>query len=103
MSADRILPSKGNFPAGRLINAGDEIEHGRFARAVRADEPDEFVAPDLQIQFRHRRQSAEADGGLVELQQRRTFSVCHAQMIFAPPNVKSPCGRVSIRIISSSE
>jgi hypothetical protein len=56
----------------RLINAGDEIERGRLARAIRADEPDQFVAPDLQIQFRHRRQAAEADGGLVKLEATRT-------------------------------
>ena len=52
---------KNDFPAGRLINAGDEIEGGRLARAVRTNETDEFVAPNLQIQLRHRRESAEAD------------------------------------------
>ena len=71
LAADDGFAVERNFALRRLINAGDKIEHRRLARAIRADEPDQFVAPDLQIQFRHRRQSAEADGGFVELEQRR--------------------------------
>ena len=55
--------------ARRLIHAGDEIERRRLARAVRADQTDQLVRLNLQIQFRNGSQSAEADGRLVELEQ----------------------------------
>ena len=40
-----------NRAFGRLINTGDEIEHGGFARAIRADESDQFVFADMQVQL----------------------------------------------------
>ena len=53
--ADNGLTVEKNCSAGRLIDAGDQIKRGGFARPVGTDEGDEFAAPDLQIQFRHRR------------------------------------------------
>ena len=54
---------------GRLINAGDKVEDGRFARAVRADEADEFALADAQVQLRNSREPAEADRHAIELKQ----------------------------------
>ena len=40
------LPAKRDRARGRLVDAGDHIEDGGLARAVRADEPDEFALAD---------------------------------------------------------
>jgi hypothetical protein len=60
-----------NVSRGGLINAGDEIEHRGFARAVRANQPDQIIAPDFEIEFRHRRQATEANRAILDPQQFR--------------------------------
>ena len=64
---DAVLIEK-NFPFGRLIDAGDEIENGGFAGAVGTDEADEFTFADLEIQGRDGSEAAEADGAATEFE-----------------------------------
>src|SRR5690242_14850329 len=69
MTTDGMAVEK-DFAGGRLIDAGDQIEYRGLARTVRADQADQFVAPDFQIQIRYGGQPAETDASLVELKQR---------------------------------
>src|SRR5579862_1838276 len=41
---DDGLAIEKDFAFRRLVNTSDEVEHGGFTRAVRADQPDQFVA-----------------------------------------------------------
>src|SRR5712691_8617021 len=49
-----------NVIAGGPVNAGDDVEQRRLARAVRADEAEDRAAPHLQIERVQRHQAAEA-------------------------------------------
>ena len=51
---------------GRL-NAGDDLDQSRFARAVVADERDDFACVDLEVEFLDRDHAAEI---LVDVLQR---------------------------------
>jgi hypothetical protein len=108
----RLGPQAGNagepdFAFRGLINAGDEIEHGRLARAVRADQPDQIVRPNGQVQGGHGRQSAETDGALPHFQQRCVGiggGGGHLAMRRAGRRkLNSPCGRAIINPMISSE
>ena len=44
-----LAPGDVEFAAGRAKDAGQDFHHRRFARAVVADQPDDLVATDFQI------------------------------------------------------
>ena len=70
------FPVEEDAPAGGPINAGDQIEDGGLARAVRADEADQFARADAEVETRHGLQPAELDGDIAQVQQR--FGLAHA-------------------------
>src|SRR5437763_590767 len=46
----RDLPSlELDRPAGREVEAGDHVDERRLARAVRADQPDDLLPPELEV------------------------------------------------------
>jgi hypothetical protein len=56
----------GNRPPGepdvartRLVDAGDHVEYGGLARAVRPDQADDLPLADAEVKFRQRPQAAE--------------------------------------------
>src|SRR5687768_567236 len=78
---------------GRLIDAGHQIEDGGFTRAIRTDQPDEFIWTDGKIKIRDGGQSAEANGATAHGQK------AHAALRFIHAGrlkLNKPCGRVSI-------
>src|SRR5207248_10903701 len=68
---DQGLAVEKDFTRAGLIDAGDEVEDGGFARAVRADQTDQLMAADFQVEVRHRRQSPETDRAALQLQERQ--------------------------------
>ncbi len=48
-----------NTPCGRTIDAGEDIEHGRLSRAVRADQADEFAGKKREGEVVDRPQAAK--------------------------------------------
>ncbi|MPN25157.1 hypothetical protein SDC9_172564 [bioreactor metagenome] len=61
-----LLVGKADFARVRLIELRDAVEHCCFSRAVRADEPVDFVAIDGKREIVHRTQTAEADGEMID-------------------------------------
>src|SRR5215213_5412660 len=57
-----------DLPLGRLVHAGEHVEDRGLAGAVRADQADQLVRSDGQVEIRHRGQAAEADGDAFRLQ-----------------------------------
>jgi hypothetical protein len=49
-TAINTLPVQMNFSAGRRKPTADEVEHGGFARTIRADDSHAFATEDFQIQ-----------------------------------------------------
>ena len=47
--------------AGRLVDLGEQVENGGFARAVRADQTGDFGTADGEVEVVHGAQSAEVD------------------------------------------
>src|SRR6266581_3445116 len=62
---------KTNRAAGRPINARDNVEHSRFTGAIRANQADQIVRADLQIECRNGGESTEANGALLEIEKWR--------------------------------
>src|SRR5207302_1843578 len=58
--AGQVLAAELRAAAGGPVNAGDDVEQRRLARAVRADEAGDRAAPHLQIERIERQQAAEA-------------------------------------------
>ena len=109
-----------DLPFGRLVDAGEHVEHGRLPGTVRTDQTDQLVRLNGQIEVRHRRQAAEADRYVVRIKQ--SVPVSHQDTGAEPSSVlfgavslrrrstchnsrrpSSPCGRVSISTISMIE
>ena len=61
--------------ARRLVHVGDEIEHGRLAGAVRADEPGDLRAADDKRKVLHRMQAAKVDAEMVDVEDRDLVDV----------------------------
>src|SRR5436190_19004235 len=99
-----------DFPLGRLIDTGDQVEGGGLPGAIRTNQSHEFLFADRQVQRRDRRQPAESDRACAQLEQSagRFGRSGHD----APParaalgfqlNVSKPCGRVNMMMMISSE
>jgi len=56
-----VLALEQDAARGGPQNAGQAIEEGAFARAVRPDDGADFITPDLEVDAIERRQAAEAD------------------------------------------
>src|SRR5262245_50638162 len=85
---------------GGFVNAGHQIEDRGFAGAVWADEADEFVWSDREVEIRDSGEAAEANGASAHRQK------AHAALRFIQAGrrkLKRPCGRVSISKISATE
>ena len=97
--AGERLAAEGHRAVRRRVDAGDEVEDGGLARAVRADQPAEFALADGEVDRADGGEAAEADGGLVELEERG------GHQSFTLPNfrLKRPCGRTIISTTSVSE
>src|SRR5882762_3414362 len=63
--AGQVLAAELRVAARGPVNAGNDVEQRRLARAVRADEAEDRAAPYLQIERVQRHQAAEAhaEGG----------------------------------------
>ena len=57
-------------PFGRLVEAGDAVEDGGFARAVRADERGDVAAPDREAESVDRDEAAEPHRQVFDREQR---------------------------------
>jgi len=102
------LPAVADMPVGRLVEAGDALEHGALAGTVRSDEPADLPFLDLERDLVERRQPTELLGDAVDLQQcrgtdhaflRLPRSVRHSRMRLG--RLSRPSGRnrtVAIRI-----
>src|SRR5215213_3207493 len=118
---------------GWLVNAGEQVEDRRLACAVRTDETEDLAFLHGHVELVDRAEPAETDRRLVSLQYEvgtvrahRGFSpptevsLCVAELavplgpsvslrkrlrnpLNASEEPSSPCGRVIIRMISSSE
>src|SRR5437899_2792068 len=62
---------KTDCAAGRAINARDDVEYSRFTGAVRANQADQIVRADLQIECRNGGESTKANGALLEIEKWR--------------------------------
>ena len=95
-----VLALKQNAAFRGLIDAGDEIECRGLACAVGPDEADKFTRLQRQAELGHGRQTAKADGRVIELKQRLAHSAALAGLRF---QVKRPCGRAIMSTMMSSE
>ena len=59
------LVGKTDFARIRLVELRDAVEHRGLARAVRADEPVDLVAVNVEGEIVHRAKPAETDGEMV--------------------------------------
>ena len=96
---DDGFSGESDLAGGRPINAGDQIEDRRFPRAIGSDEADEFALADGERKIRNAPQPSKLHGHRVQLQQGRGH-VFFRFRLTAPNN---PCGRVSMRMMRSSE
>src|SRR4029453_3095994 len=83
---------EGDRAALGAVDARDQIEDGRLSRPVRADQPDQLADIDGERDAAHRREAAEAQRAVVELEKRHRSSV--------PPI--NPDGRTNTRPIKRS-
>src|SRR5262245_12344034 len=67
--ADNAATVELNPAFSGLVNTGHQIEHGRFASAIWANEPDEFVRGYRQIEIGDSGQPTEADCASAHRQQ----------------------------------
>ena len=56
-----------------FVDAGNEVENRRFARAVGADEPDQFGLANFHVEVIHSLQAAELDAEMLYFQ----YRFCH--------------------------
>ena len=63
-----------NVALGWLIDARDHVEGRGLARPIGTDETDQLAGLHFEIEFRHSRESAKADGGVIEFKQRMTHA-----------------------------
>ena len=101
---------------GGRVDAGDDVEHGRLPRAVRADEPVQLAGLDLQIQVVDGDEAPESHRDVGEVQDRHgevrygmTGGVGAASRRRLPKKWRNsrwprmPCGRTIMMTIRRSE
>jgi hypothetical protein len=65
-----------NFPPGRLQVSSDEIEDGRFASAVGANDTGHLALGDREIHILHRHKPVEGFGYFLDPEQHGVTSYC---------------------------
>src|SRR5437763_3322266 len=108
LASPRRLAVDEDLAVGGLIDAGEHVEDGGLSGAVRADQSDQLVRLEQEVEVAHRGEAAEANGhvfGFQEWHQStagspffRFGSTCHSSR-----RPSSPCGRVSISTLSMIE
>src|SRR6266850_2190049 len=68
--AEDRLAGEAHLAARRRIGAGDDVEGGRLAGAVRADHAEDLAFVDLEVERRHGSEPAEALRQLLDLENR---------------------------------
>src|SRR5882672_3614887 len=68
--AEDRLAGEAHLAARRRIGAGDDVEGGRLAGAVRADHAEDLAFVDLEVERGHGGEPAEALGQLLDLENR---------------------------------
>ena len=68
--SDQALAVKQHLTGGRFIYACHQVERGRFACAVRADQSDQLTFVDFDVEVGDSFQSAELFGQFIYFQQR---------------------------------
>src|SRR5690349_886364 len=86
--AGEALALQANFAGTRRVDTGDEIDQRRLAGAIGPDEAADLAGGDADRDVFRRRQSAEAFGEALGLEQRR-------HQTSRPRSPKSPVGRTS--------
>ena len=75
-----------HHPLGRLVEAGDAVEHGGLAGAVRPDQRGDVLAPDIEGHIVDGDEPAEAHGQVLDLEQGFGLPPPHAR----PSLTRSP-------------
>src|SRR6185369_1167346 len=86
---------------GRRDSAADHIEHSRLAGAVRADQPDDLIAADLEIDRIGGHEPAESAGQTLEFQQ-RAHSATFDAVARDGRSEAMPPGRKTMQSVSST-
>lgn len=73
---------------GGLIDTRDHVEGCGLACTIGTDEADQLTGLHFEAELRYGREPAEADGGVIELEQR----LAHAAPPFFRFQVNKPCG-----------
>src|SRR4029079_8403210 len=100
LEAADALTREPDVALGRLVDAGDEVEQRRLARAVRPDHAHDLALVDVEVELRHARETAERHRDLLEFEQR-----CAGHTISTRRSPRSPAGRaiiVAMRISPST-
>src|SRR5438045_4459367 len=67
--AGDVVTEKDDLAPVAFENAGKEVEHGGFARAVRANQTEDFAGHHLEADLTHRLEAAEAFHNVVKHQE----------------------------------
>ena len=96
-----VLAGKPHRAAARARHAGNQIDGGGLAGAVRPDDAEDFPLRDVEAQLRHGLHAAEALGEAIDREQRRhnprTASATSASLGLAPGSEPRMRRRTSIR------
>ena len=85
----------------RPVDAGDQVEERRLARAVRADHADDLALVDVQVEPVDHLQAAERLRDPLQLQELGTGRFGYAGHTISTLDVpSSPCGRQLMSVIS---
>src|SRR5262249_51197116 len=91
-------PGEQDVARARLVDAGDHVEDGCLARAVRPDQANDLPLANAEVQFRQRPQAAEGQRKTVKAQDRSRVTHVRASTRRDPSR---PCGLafiITIRI-----
>src|SRR5947207_281241 len=69
--AEEVAPAKGEAAPRRLVDARDQIEDGRLARAVGADDCEDLAGVDLEAHAVEGADASEVHAQLLGLEQRQ--------------------------------
>ncbi len=91
-----------DVPLVGLVDAGDEVEQRRLARAVRADHAHDLALVHVQVELVDHAQAAERHRDALELEDARPLGRCLGHQISTRGVPSKPCGRAIISTISSA-
>ncbi len=88
--ADHRLAVEVDCALGGLVDAGEQVEDGGFAGAVRADQADELVLADFRVEVGDRLEPAEGDAQMLGLE----YGFAHD----SPPPLTPPAAAGSLPV-----